>query len=68
MGWKDETLDILLQSDGKELPPDGELQSDLRRSERLELLRGESTHETRADGTVMLNVKVPVRSAPQLVS
>ena len=68
MGWKDETLDILLQSDGKELPPDGELQSGLRRSERLELLRGESTHETRADGTVMLNVKVPVRSAPQLVS
>ena len=68
MGWKDETLDILLQSDGKELPPDGELQSGLRRSERLELLRGESTHETRADGTVVLNVKVPVRSAPQLVS
>ena len=68
MAWKEDTLDILLQSDGKELPPDGELQSGLRRSERLELLRGESTHETRADGTVLLTVKVPVRSAPQVVT
>jgi two-component system sensor histidine kinase DegS len=68
MTWKEDTLDINLQSDGKELPPDGELQSGIRRSERLELLRGESTHETRADGTVMLKVKVPIRSAPQLVT
>jgi two-component system sensor histidine kinase DegS len=68
MTWKEETLDILLQSDGRELPPDGELQSGIRRSERLELLRGDSTHETKADGTVVLNVKVPIRSAPQLVS
>jgi len=67
MAWKDETLEILLQTDGKELPPDGELQSGIRRSERLELLRGESAHETRPDGTVVLNVKVPIRSAPQLV-
>jgi two-component system, NarL family, sensor histidine kinase DegS len=67
MTWKEDTLDILLQTDGKELPPDGELQSGIRRSERLDLLRGESTHETRADGTVVLNVKVPIRSAPQLV-
>jgi two-component system, NarL family, sensor histidine kinase DegS len=68
MGWKEDVLEILLQSDGKELPPDGELQSGIRRSERLELLRGDSTHETRPDGTVVLNVKVPIRSAPQLVS
>src|SRR2546423_44247 len=66
--WKEETLDVLLQSDGKELPPDGELQSGIRRSERLELLHGDSTHEARADGTVVLKVKIPIRSAPQLVS
>ena len=68
MTWKDDKLEILLQSDGKELPPDGELQSGLRRSERLDLLRGESQHETRPDGTVVLNVHVPIRSAPQLIS
>jgi two-component system sensor histidine kinase DegS len=68
MTWKDDKLEILLQSDGRELPPDGELQSGLRRSERLDLLRGESTHETRPDGTVVLNVHVPIRSAPQLIS
>ena len=68
MIWKEDSLEILLQSDGKELPPDGELQSGIRRSERLELLRGESAHETRPDGTVVLNVKVPIRSAPQLVT
>src|SRR6266550_2851428 len=66
--WKEDTLDVLLQSDGKELPPDGELQSGIRRSERLELLHGDSTHEARADGTVVLKVKIPIRSAPQLVS
>jgi two-component system sensor histidine kinase DegS len=68
MTWKDEQLDILLQADGKDLPPDGELQSGLRRSERLELLKGESTHETRADGTVVLNVRIPIRVAPQLIT
>ncbi len=68
MTWKDEQLDILLQTDGKELPPDGELQSGLRRSERLELLHGESTHETRADGTVVLAVRVPIRQAPAIIS
>src|SRR5438477_573729 len=66
--WKEDTLDVLLQSDGKELPPDGELQSGIRRSERLELLHGESTHESRADGNVVLKVKIPIRSAPQLVT
>src|SRR6195256_1475132 len=68
MTWKDDKLEILLQRGGKELPPDGELQSGLRRSERLDLLRGESQHETRADGTVVLNVHVPIRSAPQLIT
>jgi len=68
MTWKDEQLDILLQADGKDLPPDGELQSGLRRSERIELLKGDSTHETRADGTVVLNVHVPIRVAPTIIS
>jgi two-component system sensor histidine kinase DegS len=68
MTWKDEQLDILLQADGKDLPPDGELQSGLRRSERIELLKGDSTHETRADGTVVLNVHVPIRVAPTLIT
>src|SRR5947208_8578686 len=65
---KEDTLDVLLQRAGKELPPDGELQSGIRRSERLELLHGESTHESRADGNVVLKVKIPIRSAPQLVT
>jgi two-component system sensor histidine kinase DegS len=68
MTWRDELLDILLSSDGKDLPPDGELQSGLRRSERLELLKGESTHEARADGTVVLSVKVPIRQAPTIIT
>jgi two-component system sensor histidine kinase DegS len=68
MTWKDQQLDILLQTDGKDLPPDGELQSGLRRSERLELLKGDSTHETRADGTVVLNVHVPIRVAPTIIA
>jgi two-component system sensor histidine kinase DegS len=68
MIWKEEQLEILLQSDGKDLPSDGELASGLRRSERLELLKGESTHEARADGTVVLQVKVPVRAASPLIT
>ena len=68
MSWKDDLLEILLSTDGKDLPPDGELQSGLRRSERLELLKGESTHEAKADGTVVLNVKIPIRQAPQIIT
>jgi two-component system sensor histidine kinase DegS len=68
MTWRDEQLDILLSTDGRDLPPDGELQSGLRRSERLELLKGESTHEARADGTLVLAVKVPIRQAPTIIT
>ena len=50
------------------LPSDGELASGLRRSERLELLKGESTHETRPDGTVMLQVKVPIRAPSAMIT
>jgi hypothetical protein len=57
-----------MQADGKELPPDGELKSGLRRSERLDLLHGESTHETRPDGTVVLSVRVPIRTAPTIIT
>ena len=68
MTWRDDQLEIMLSSDGKDLPPDGELQSGLRRSERLELLKGDSTHEAKADGTVVLNVKIPIRQAPQIIT
>ncbi len=68
MTWKEDALDVLLQSDGRELPSDGELASGLRRSERLDLLHGESTHETRPDGTVVLQVKVPIRPTAQLIT
>jgi len=68
MDWKDEVLEIVLQSDGKDLPSDGELHSGLRRSERLDLLKGESTHEARADGTVVLKVKLPIRAATAMVT
>lgn len=66
--WKEETLEISLQSDGRDLPPDGELTSGLRRSERIALLRGRWDQETRTDGTVALRVTVPVRPAPALIS
>ena len=68
LAWKEDTLEIHMQADGKELPPDGELKSGLRRSERLELLHGESAHETRPDGTVVLNVRVPIRAAPTIIT
>jgi two-component system sensor histidine kinase DegS len=68
LAWKEDTLEIHMQADGKELPPDGELKSGLRRSERLELLHGESAHETRPDGTVVLSVRVPIRAAPTIIT
>ena len=68
MTWHDDELEIVLQSDGKDLPSDGELASGLRRSERLELLKGESAHETRSDGTVALQVKIPIRAAAAMIT
>lgn len=68
MTWKDDQLVILLQSDGKALPADGEMRSGLRRSERLELLHGEAAHETRPDGTIVLTVRVPIRQGPAIIS
>lgn len=68
LDWKDEALAVSLQSDGRELPPDGELTSGLRRSERVALLNGRWEQGTRTDGTVVLEVTVPVRPAPALIS
>ena len=66
--WKDESLDMLFQSDGRELPPDGELTSGFRRSERVTLLNGTWQQEARADGTLSVAVTVPIRPAPALIS
>lgn len=66
--WKDDTLDIDLQSDGRELPPDGELTSGFRRSERVTLLNGTWQQEARPDGTLAIAVTVPIRPAPALIS
>ncbi len=68
MAWRDASLEIVLQSDGRELPSDGELASGLRRSERLDLLKGGSTQQARPDGTVVLNLKVPIRAAAAMVT
>jgi len=66
--WRDEQLAIALQSDGRDLPADGELTSGLRRSERVALLRGTWEQGVRPDGTVVLDVVIPVRPAPMLIS
>ena len=68
LDWKDDKLEVSMQSDGRELPPDSELTSGLRRSERVALLKGRSDQSVRPDGTVGLQVTVPVRPAPQLIS
>ncbi len=66
--WKEEQLTVSLQSDGRDLPPDGELTSGLRRSERVALLRGTWEQGVRPDGIVSLKVTMPVRPAPTLIS
>lgn len=68
LDWKDESLEISLHSDGRDLPVDGELSSGLRRSERVALLKGRYEQGVRADGTVAMEVSVPVRPAPALIS
>jgi two-component system sensor histidine kinase DegS len=66
--WREQSLAIQLQSDGRDLPPDSELTSGLRRSERVSLLRGTWEQSVRPDGTVALAVTIPVRPAPALIS
>ncbi|MDE3192761.1 MAG: hypothetical protein KGN00_03640 [Chloroflexota bacterium] len=66
--WKDTSLEISLQSDGRELAADGELASGLRLSERVSLLRGQAEQSTRPDGSVALQVAVPIKAAPALIS
>ena len=66
--WQDDMLEITLESDGRELPGDGELSSGLRRSERLELLKGESEQSVRRDGSIVLQARVPIRAARPMVT
>ncbi len=68
LDWKETSLDISLQSDGRELPADGELASGLRRSERVGLLRGHVEQATRPDGSIALQVTVPIKPPPTLIS
>ncbi len=68
LDWKDEQLTVALHSDGRDLPPDGELTSGLRRGERVALLHGTWEQGVRPDGTVSLQVSVPIRPAPTLIS
>lgn len=67
MEWRDQTLELVLQSDGKQLSTDSELTSGLRRSERLSLLKGRAQEESRENGTIVLQVSLPIRPAPQLI-
>ena len=68
LDWKDTSLEISMQSDGRDLPADGELASGIRRSERVELLQGRADQTKRQDGTTMLQVTVPIKPAPTLIS
>ncbi len=62
MSWKDESLEIHLDTDGPELPAGGEMSSGLRRSERLELLKA-SAQDASREGRVALDVNVPLAAA-----
>lgn len=68
LDWKDTSLDVSLQSDGREVPADGELTSGLRLSERVALLGGRAEGTTRPDGQVALLVTVPIKAAPTLIT
>ncbi len=68
LDWKETSLEVSLQSDGRDLPVDGELASGLRRSERVELLRGKAEQATRPDGSISLQVTVPIKPPPTLIS
>ncbi|MBI2774027.1 MAG: hypothetical protein HYX56_06010 [Chloroflexi bacterium] len=66
--WSDDSLVTTLESDGRELPVDSDAPSGVRRSERVALLRGRAEQTVRADGKVVLQVTVPVRPSPALIS
>jgi two-component system, NarL family, sensor histidine kinase DegS len=68
LDWKDVSLEISLQSDGRELPADGELSSGLRLSERVALLHGHAEGATRPDGQAALQVSVPIKAAANLIT
>ncbi|MDO8563279.1 MAG: histidine kinase [Candidatus Limnocylindria bacterium] len=68
MDWRDDQVEIRVQSDGKALANPGELASGLSRGERVALLRGEATQETRPDGQTVLIAKVPIAPASQMIT
>ncbi|MBA3376951.1 MAG: hypothetical protein H0U00_14260 [Actinobacteria bacterium] len=67
MTWREDTLETTIQSDGREQPGDDELDSGPRRSDRLALLRGDSELGTRADGSLLLRLRIPIRVAGPMI-
>ncbi len=65
MTWREDTLETTIQSDGREQPGDDELDSG--RSQRLALLRGDSELGTRADGSLLLRLRIPIRVAGPMI-
>jgi len=68
LDWRDEELVITLESDGKEVPADGEIVSGLSRAERVAMLKARAQQAARPDGRVLLQVTVPIRPTPALVT
>jgi len=68
MDWRDDQVEILVQSDGKALANPNELASGLSRGERVGLLRGEATQETRPDGRTVLIARVPIAPASRMIT
>jgi len=68
MDWRDDQVEIRVQSDGKALANPGELASGLSRGERVGLLRGEATQETRPDGRTVLIARVPIVPGSRMIT
>ncbi|MSQ36855.1 MAG: hypothetical protein EXR61_00890 [Chloroflexi bacterium] len=68
LDWRDLTVEIRLQSDGKALATSGELASWLPPNERVGLLRAEAVQEERTDGQTILNVRVPIVAASRMIT
>ncbi len=68
MDWRDEQVEIRVQSDGKVIAGSGDLVSGLSRGERVGLLHGEATQETRPDGRTVLIARVPIVAASRMIT
>lgn len=66
--WGDDALQLVIESDGSELPGESPGASGVRRSQRVGLLRGSATQERGPGGTVVLKVSLPVPPAPVLIT